>query len=72
MKKTKESETIKRARELYRCEGEVLKIFKEYRVTLPEAVFLFEKIKFSSMLAYANTTKKEIPPVSSPHDRMFG
>ena len=39
----------KRGDELLRCEKELLDLFHSHHVTLPEAIFLFEKIKFSSM-----------------------
>jgi hypothetical protein len=37
-----------RVSELLTCEKEMIKIFETHHVTLPEAVFIFEKIKFSS------------------------
>ena len=39
---------LARAKEMYKCEGEILHIFDIYHVTTPEAVFMMERIKFSA------------------------
>ena len=48
-KKNKPSpDALARAKEMYKCEGEILHIFDVYHVTTPEAVFMMERIKFSA------------------------
>ena len=52
---------LARARELYKCEGEILHIFDIYHVTTPEAVFMFERIKFNALYSDATKTQKQHP-----------
>jgi hypothetical protein len=52
MKKPTASKTTptQRAAELTACELEIMRVFKEHSVTLPEALFMFDKIRFHSFL----------------------
>jgi len=54
----KNNPNIQRAKELYACEKEMLGLLDKYSVMLPEAVFMFERMKFSAFLSSENEGRK--------------
>lgn len=43
------SKPTSRGNELLKCENEILRVFDLYKVTMPEAIFMFRKIEFTSL-----------------------
>jgi hypothetical protein len=68
-------DALARAKELHQCEAEILHIFDTHKVTVPEAVFVFEKIKFTALLSDANIQASKLRQASSkstmPASNMF-
>jgi hypothetical protein len=66
-------EALARAKEMTKCEGELLLIFKNYKVTMPEAIFMFEKIKFSALHndALRQRGGEQRPVTEKKSDTMF-
>ena len=43
------SKPTSRGSELLKCENEILRVFDLYKVTMPEGIFMFRKIEFTSL-----------------------
>ena len=72
-KKNKDNPALARAKELFQCEGEILHAFDVHKVTTPEAVFIFERIKFTALLNDANrqASKQIKTQQAMPSGNMF-
>jgi hypothetical protein len=65
-------DALARAKEMYKCEGEILHIFDLYHVTTPEAVFMMERIKWIAFNNDAARQKqKQQTPQPMPTGNMF-
>jgi len=64
---------LARAKEMFKCEGEILHIFDIYHVTTPEAVFMMERIKFSAFHNDMMRVKQQQKPQAQqpPAGNMF-
>jgi len=63
-----------RVKVLSKCEGDILKVLDGYKVTTPEAIFMFEKIKFTALHADALRTAatQRSKRAANTTGRMFG
>ena len=65
-------DALARAKEMYKCEGEILAIFDNYHVTTPEAVFMMERIKFSAFQSdFIRQRQKPQAQATMPTGNMF-
>jgi len=54
-----------RGKELQEVEVEILEIFNKKKLTISEALFIFEKIKFSAFVGMQAETQKGLLPSDS-------
>jgi hypothetical protein len=64
---------LSRSAEMQACEKAILELFTEKQITVSEALFIFEKIKFSALYGtMATQVKQEAPSSMKDLGRMFG
>ena len=62
-----------RSAEMQACEKAILELFTEKQITVSEALFIFEKIKFSALYGtMATQVKQDAPSSMKDLGRMFG
>jgi hypothetical protein len=71
MKKQNPKSNPSRSEEMQSCEKAILELFTEKHITVSEALFIFEKIKFSALYG-TMASQVEHKPKETSTGRMFG
>ena len=64
MQMNKKNPNLSRADKVLACERAILTIFEGERITISEAIFIFEKIKFAALYGESQKFQSKAPVVS--------